>query len=326
MSDIAPNKNDDRQRRYWKYISFVLVLCLIGGWIYRDSTASKAIRSTVVPTALKAYFFLYCKAFSALRHIEIALNEPRGRIVNKLDLKLLGKNKIVDLNEPYDGEDQEVETYGRLAQGISQREQCYHNLAQIQLAMEAYYKEHGEAVPLYTADENGRPLHSWRVLLLPYLGYRGLYEKIRLDEPWNSEWNRRFLTPELYYCPSLLKISRGDGYNMSCYSAVVERVADNDANDGYRALKTRDGTRIAIMERAPLYHWMDPTPEHELLKSVVSNEDYFSATDLYNHSDYSMWVLGETPFIISPEYACEHDFCKSPKTFCDELSNKASAP
>ena len=36
------------------------------------------------------------------------------------------------------------------------------------------------------------PRHSWRVLLLPYLGEAELFARIRLDEPWNSEWNRQF--------------------------------------------------------------------------------------------------------------------------------------
>ena len=47
----------------------------------------------------------------------------------------------------------------------------------------------------YSADETGKPLHSWRVHLLPYFPgqiYRNLYAKIRLDEPWDSEYNRQF--------------------------------------------------------------------------------------------------------------------------------------
>lgn len=37
-------------------------------------------------------------------------------------------------------------------------------------------------------------MHSWTVQLLPYLGKEAeeLYAKIRLDEPWDSEWNAQF--------------------------------------------------------------------------------------------------------------------------------------
>jgi hypothetical protein len=33
-------------------------------------------------------------------------------------------------------------------------------------------------------------MHSWRVLLLPYLGYEGLYKRYRFDEPWNGPNNK----------------------------------------------------------------------------------------------------------------------------------------
>lgn len=52
-----------------------------------------------------------------------------------------------------------------------------------------YYHDHGHFPPAYTVDENGKRLHSWRVLLLPYLEEDAIYRQIRLDEPWNSAHN-----------------------------------------------------------------------------------------------------------------------------------------
>jgi hypothetical protein len=66
-----------------------------------------------------------------------------------------------------------------------------------------YCNEHGY-LPAYTVDKNGNPLHSWRVLLLPYIEEGELYKKIRLGEPWNSEYNSQFhnyIIP-LYQCRS----------------------------------------------------------------------------------------------------------------------------
>ena len=79
-------------------------------------------------------------------------------------------------------------------------------MRRIRKAMQEYEKDHGEPVPLYSQDERGVPLHSWRVLLLPYLtemstdASRVPYDQIRLDEPWNSEWNSQFRNrvPEVY--------------------------------------------------------------------------------------------------------------------------------
>ena len=38
-------------------------------------------------------------------------------------------------------------------------------------------------------DANNQHLLSWRVHILPFLGYSALYERFKLDEPWDSEHN-----------------------------------------------------------------------------------------------------------------------------------------
>jgi hypothetical protein len=38
-------------------------------------------------------------------------------------------------------------------------------------------------------DANGNPLLSWRVYVLPYLGYQSLYNQFHFDEPWDSPNN-----------------------------------------------------------------------------------------------------------------------------------------
>ena len=44
--------------------------------------------------------------------------------------------------------------------------QCRNNLKQFGLAMLYYEWVHGSLPPAFTVDENGKPLHSWRTLLL----------------------------------------------------------------------------------------------------------------------------------------------------------------
>ncbi len=38
-------------------------------------------------------------------------------------------------------------------------------------------------------DKTGKPLLSWRVAILPYIGGHELYHQFKLDEPWDSEHN-----------------------------------------------------------------------------------------------------------------------------------------
>ena len=57
--------------------------------------------------------------------------------------------------------------------------------------------------PAYTTDKAGKPLLSWRVLILPYLEQQALFKEFHLDEPWDSEHNRTLIAkmPAIYRCP-----------------------------------------------------------------------------------------------------------------------------
>ena len=63
-------------------------------------------------------------------------------------------------------------------------------LAHIGAALQSYHEVYGSFPPAYLADKNGKPMHSWRVLLLPYLGYDELYERYDFSEPWDGPKNR----------------------------------------------------------------------------------------------------------------------------------------
>jgi len=63
------------------------------------------------------------------------------------------------------------------------RTECLFNMKRLALAMLIYEKEHGALSRTFTTSAEGKPLHSWRVLLLPYRGEEAkeLYESLRLD-------------------------------------------------------------------------------------------------------------------------------------------------
>src|SRR4051812_3837711 len=62
---------------------------------------------------------------------------------------------------------------GMLSPGGGSREaprrtKCKNHLKDIALALHNYHDAYGTFPPAYIADQNGRPMHSWRVLILPY--------------------------------------------------------------------------------------------------------------------------------------------------------------
>jgi len=84
------------------------------------------------------------------------------------------------------------------------RTECKSHLKQLALAMHNYHDKYGSFPPAYIADKNGRPMHSWRVLLLPFLAFDHLYKEYRFDEPWNGPHNRELaaLPIQLFHCPA----------------------------------------------------------------------------------------------------------------------------
>ncbi len=94
-------------------------------------------------------------------------------------------------------------------------------MRQIGVALNNYHNDHGTFPPAYLADKNGKPQHSWRVLILPYLAERALYEEYNFDEPWNGPNNSKLLDrmPPMYRYPSPFRDTKER--TGACFVAVV---------------------------------------------------------------------------------------------------------
>jgi hypothetical protein len=64
------------------------------------------------------------------------------------------------------------------------------NLDRIGLALELYRDKYGTYPPAYIADDHGKPKHSWRVLILPFLDYDDVYRRYDFSQSWDSPVNR----------------------------------------------------------------------------------------------------------------------------------------
>ncbi len=108
------------------------------------------------------------------------------------------------------------------AREAARRMQCLNNLKQIALALHNYHDVYGVFPPAYIPDAQGKPKHSWRVLILPFLEEQGTYEKYDFDEPWDGPNNRDLLTsmPRVYACPSHTRHT-GTPATATNYLAVV---------------------------------------------------------------------------------------------------------
>jgi hypothetical protein len=78
-------------------------------------------------------------------------------------------------------------------QNRAEQAQSMNNLKQIALAMHNYNDAYRHFPTVANFDKNEKPLLSWRVHLLPFLDQVKLYKEFHLDEPWDSEHNKKLI-------------------------------------------------------------------------------------------------------------------------------------
>ena len=156
------------------------------------------------------------------------------------------------------------------AREAAKRMQCSCTFKGLGLALYNYHDKYNCFPPAYTVGESGKPLHSWRVLILPFIEQNELYEKIRLDEPWDSEYNRQFHAIDIGYfqCPSAEGVLRKRHPNLrekgNCFKSVI--IGESTVFSGAKSMTFQDMTdgtsnTIFMVERLLPVCWMDPNSE-----------------------------------------------------------------
>jgi prepilin-type processing-associated H-X9-DG protein len=125
---------------------------------------------------------------------------------------------------------------------MASRRSCMTNLMQIGLAMHNYHDVHKSFPPAYTVDKSGKPLLSWRVLILPYIEQEALYKEFHLDEPWDSPHNRTLIDrmPPTYRCRSSSLIRADAG--KTTYLTPRGKSTIFPGSEGTKIQKITDGT------------------------------------------------------------------------------------
>jgi hypothetical protein len=129
------------------------------------------------------------------------------------------------------------------------------------MAMHFYYEKHGRLPPAVVYGEDGMPLLSWRVLILPDMGREELYRQFKLDEPWDGPHNVTLLErmPAEYAPP------RGKAHKVPEHHTVCQVfVGPGAAFEGRVGLDLRKdfpdgiGNTFLIVEGGPAVPWTKP--------------------------------------------------------------------
>ena len=97
-----------------------------------------------------------------------------------------------------------VDPVSFLSPAAARRNESVNHLKMIGLAFHNYHDTFGNLPNYASTGEDGKPLLSWRVHLLPFLDQQELYSQFHLDEPWDSEHNIKLVEqmPQVYRSPN----------------------------------------------------------------------------------------------------------------------------
>jgi hypothetical protein len=140
----------------------------------------------------------------------------------------------------------------------SARAVSQNNLKQIALAMHNYHDSFNGFPPAAICDKKGKPMLSWRVAILPFIEQDQLYKEFHLDEPWDSEHNKKLLAkmPRVYAMPDTAK----QGETKTHYRVFYGNGAGFELLLPTRIQDITDGTSntCMVVEAAEAVEWSKP--------------------------------------------------------------------
>lgn len=180
------------------------------------------------------------------------------------------------------------------------RMMCSNNLKQLGRALRQYHDVYGSFPPAYVADKNGRPIHSWRVLILPYLDQENLYKQYRFDEPWDGPNNRKLASamPEVYRCPTTpAHLHPGETSYVAVVGPETAWRGDQSANDS----DIHDGLSMTIllveMKNSGI-PWMQPhDPPYPPMPAKVNPRSDRGASSYHPNGANVLFADGHVMFL-----------------------------
>jgi hypothetical protein len=129
------------------------------------------------------------------------------------------------------------------------RSQRMNNFKQIAIALLNYESAKKSFPAAASYDEDGRPLLSWRVHILPFMEEKALYNEFHLDEPWDSDHNRRLIErmPALFADPDPAVQREIGGVGRTTTVVPVGAGTVFDGRNGFMYRDIDDGTSNTVL-------------------------------------------------------------------------------
>ena len=131
------------------------------------------------------------------------------------------------------------------------------NITKVSEALEKYYQTHGSYPRRFSETQSKLATLSWRVSLLPYLGYQELYEKFDFEKPWYMEPNKsllqyipkEYISPERFDTKTNIQLPAGRLCVFESNQPMTKNAIEDGVNDTILLIEVDD--RMAVEWTSP---------------------------------------------------------------------------
>lgn len=197
----------------------------------------------------------------------------------------------------------------RQAHDDALRTRCSGRIAALTYSLHQYYEKYKSFPPSATTDSRGRPLLSWRVLILEFVEPE-LFARFNLKESWDSPHNRQLIAdiPPCYVCPAdHLNASRG--YTNYLMVPGIKQPflpiprSDSPAN---RVLRDRFESFLIVESANGAVPWTQPKDiSLKELSNAVNDQTSVSVSSHHPGGAYVGQVDGSRWWVVSAAYPDE---------------------
>jgi hypothetical protein len=148
------------------------------------------------------------------------------------------------------------------AREAARRTASMNNLKMLSLSVLNFEAATGRLPAAAIPTKDGKPGLSWRVAILPFLEENNLYDQFHLDEPWDSEHNRKLIP----LMPDVFRSTSGQaGPGKTVYLAIrgeKAAIAESETDKGVPLRQIADGTSLTVwlveVDDAKAVEWTKP--------------------------------------------------------------------
>jgi prepilin-type processing-associated H-X9-DG protein len=139
----------------------------------------------------------------------------------------------------------------------ARRVMCENNLRQIGEGLKSYHQKYGSFPPAFTADANGKPLYSWRAVVLMEMGRTDVSQRLQPNEPWNGPKNSLLAAEG---SPTYICTSYRQPVQMTSYLAVVGPHSAWPAPHARKLAEFKNPAKTIIVLEMPNsgVNWLEP--------------------------------------------------------------------